>query len=186
MPRSLRHCVWTTRVHWTANVHCRAQNSLPLFSTLRHCHSVHASPNYFFTIHFNIIPPHLRLGLLNGLLPTVSPPKPFMHFSSHTCYMPCLSHTASFHTPSTTVWCAEQIMQPFVTRFSAIPSFFRPLRSFLSTLFSDTLGLCSTKFHTQTKDKGQERIDWDTNIIGEREREREREREGAVTLGDEQ
>jgi len=97
--------------------------------------------------------------LTPSLLPAVSPPKPFMRlFSPHTCYMPYLSHTASFDTPSTTVRCAEQIMQLFVTQFSAIPSFFRPLRSFLSTLFSDILGLCSTKFHTQTKDKRQERI----------------------------
>jgi len=56
MPPSLRHCIWTTRVHWTANVHCRIQNSPPLFCFLRHCHSGHAPPNYFFKIHFNIIP----------------------------------------------------------------------------------------------------------------------------------
>ena len=52
-----------------------------------------------------ILSSHLRLGLLSGLFPRVSPQKPCIQLSSpHTCYMPHPSHSSRLDLQNNIGW----------------------------------------------------------------------------------
>ena len=52
-----------------------------------------------------ILSTHLRLGLPSGLLPSVSPPRPYTPLLlTHTCHMPSPSNSSRFYHPHNIGW----------------------------------------------------------------------------------
>jgi hypothetical protein len=129
------------RILWNSKVHYSAHKNPPLVPILSQIGPVHTIPSYLSMIHFNIAT-HLRLGLLSGLFPFDFSSISYMHSSClHLCYMPCLSHPPWLDHSNYT-WRRAQVMKFLIMQFSLTSRHFLSL--LLSTLFSNTLSLCSS------------------------------------------
>jgi hypothetical protein len=84
---------------------------------------------------------HLRLGLPSGLFLLAFSPISYMHSSPHSYFMSCPSHSPWLDHSNYT-WRRVQVMK----QFSPTSCHFIPLWAniLLSTLFSNTLSLCSS------------------------------------------
>ena len=82
----------TSHISWNPNVHCRVQNSTPLFPTLRHTNPAHALPTYSRST--LIVSDHLRLCLPDGPFPKDLRTKAlYVRLPSHThTHATCLTH----------------------------------------------------------------------------------------------
>ena len=89
---------------------------------------------------------HLRLGFPGGLCPSDFPTNTlYMHYLHHTLYMPRPSHSSRFcHPNNIGPW--EEIITLSLCSFfhSRVTSSLLGPSNLLSTLFSDTLSLCSS------------------------------------------
>jgi hypothetical protein len=91
---------------WEPKAHEHAHKSLPPVPVLSQINPVHTPCPISY--HFNIIPPSMPRPFSFS---QVSPPEPFLHFSSApTCNMPRLSYISWFDYPNN-IWWIVQIMK---------------------------------------------------------------------------
>jgi hypothetical protein len=112
---------------------------------MSHIDTVHTILSYLSKIYFNIVHTYILVFLVVSFL-LASPPISYMHsFSPHSIYMPC-SSDPPWLDHSTYVWRGVQIMKLLIMQYSRIFCHFISLRNKypLSTLFSNTLSLCSS------------------------------------------
>jgi hypothetical protein len=143
-------------------VFMESERSLPHSQQLSTClyPELHQSnPHHPISPRSNLIlSTHLRLGLPSGLFLSgflASNLNAFL-FSTHSCYMARPSRLPRLDRSNYT-WRRVQITKLLVMQFSPFSRYSFPLRSkiFLSTLFSNTLSLCSTKFRTHTESQAK-------------------------------
>jgi hypothetical protein len=85
---------------------------------------------------------HLRLGLCSGIFPSDFPTNIlYAVFSPHSCYTPCPSHHPWLDHSNYT-WRKSSSLRSFL-QLPITSSLFDP-NILLSTLFSNTLSLCSS------------------------------------------
>jgi hypothetical protein len=93
-----------------------------------------------------ILSSHLRLGLPSGQLPSSLPTK-FLYATlfSPTCYMPRPSHSSRFYQPNNIWWWVQILSYSLCSLLhSPVASSLLGPNILLSTLFSNTLSLCSS------------------------------------------
>jgi hypothetical protein len=93
---------------------------------------VHILSTYFFTVHSNIFI-HIRLGLPNGIFPSG-----FQTKTSHAFFISSVLATFPAYLVLDFITSYEAPVQPLAT-YTVLD-----LHSLLSTLFSNTLSLCSS------------------------------------------
>jgi hypothetical protein len=111
--------------------------------------SIQSIPHYPITLRsILILSTHLRLGLPSGSFPPRFPTNILYAFLfSHLCYMPCLSHPPWLdYSNSNCIWRRVRVMKLLIMEFPPTSCHFISLRTKipLSTLFSNTLSLCSS------------------------------------------
>ena len=142
------------------NVHYRFHKSSPTAPILSQSKPVHASPFHFLKIYLNVILPSMARSTkwsLSTRSPYQNPVCTSTALDSYHMSRP--SHYFYFHHPNN-IWWVEQILSFSLCSLlrSTVPPFLLGPYIFLSTLFSDTLNLCSfldgeAKFHTRTKNR---------------------------------
>jgi hypothetical protein len=128
-----------TNILWNPKVHYRVHKSPPLVTILSQNDPVHTTPSYLRSI---LTPStHLRLVLPNGLLPSDIPTKIFSPIRATICAHLIFLNVIILimfdkgHKLWTSSLCS--FLQPSITSCLFGPNIF------LSTLFSNTLSLCS-------------------------------------------
>ena len=135
------------------NGHYRFHRNQPLVSVLSHINPVCALLANFFKIQFNSVLAFVNRPVRWPLSFRFSHQHPVRIFLlPHACHVPCPSHPSWFDQADNICW-GVQIFKLFIMQFSPVPCY-SPLS--LSTLYSNTIGLCSsfmweTKFHTHTE-----------------------------------
>jgi hypothetical protein len=76
---------------WNPKVHYRVHKSPPLVPIVRQMNLVH-TPRIIFNVHVDSILPSISRSVYGSLSFGFSYLKLCIHFSSHACYVPCLSH----------------------------------------------------------------------------------------------
>ena len=134
------------RILWNPTVHYRTHKFPPPLHNLSQLDPVHTPTSHFLKIHL-ILSSHLRLGLSSGLFHSGFPIKtvytPLLY--SHTCYMPHPTHSSRFDHPNNIGWGVQIINLPLYSFLhSPVTSPLLGSNILLSTLFSNTLSLCSS------------------------------------------
>jgi hypothetical protein len=99
------------------------------------------NPNILYPTHFNIIL-HLRLGIHIGHIISGFPIKTSYAFLSQACYTACPSHPPCFEHSN--IWQGVQLMKPLIKLQPSVTSSLFDPNFPVSTLFSNTLSLCSS------------------------------------------
>jgi hypothetical protein len=140
-----------TKILWNPKVHYRVRKSPPLTRILSQINPVHETPSSLRSIFISSI--RLRLGLPSGLFPSGFPTKIRYAFRFAPIRTTCSAHLTLLNLIILIILGEEYKFWSFLQR-SITSSLFGP-NIHLSTLFSDTLSLCSlmpeTEFHTHTE-----------------------------------
>jgi hypothetical protein len=132
------------RVLWNPKVHFRVHKSRPLAASLSQINPVHTTPSCLSKI--DVLSTHLRLGLPSGLFPSGFLTKTLYAFLFSPNRATCPAHFILFNLIFLIIFGKDyklwrtslcSFLQPPVT------SLFGP-NILLSTLFSNTLSLCSS------------------------------------------
>ena len=135
--------------------HSQVPKPVPILSQIN---LVHASPSHFLNIHLNIKFPSTPGSWKVASYPQISPPKPCIHLSPHTCHMSRPSHSSRLDHPNN-IGLRVQIIKFLIMYFSPLPCYLVPFRPKYSSSapYSQTPSAyvppssCETKFHTHTK-----------------------------------
>ena len=127
--------------------HHRIHKRLPTVLILSQINTVHAFPNNSLKIYFNIIS-HLRLDLPTGLFPSgFHTTILYTTLLSPSIRATCPAHLILFDMITRIIFdegCQHNVPRYVVFSISLLTSYLTDPNTFLSTLFSNTLSLCSS------------------------------------------